>query len=112
MPVSLWHFYYGMCVKLAQLCPTLCDPMDHSPPISSVHWILQARILKWVAMPSTRGSSQSRDQTCTSCVSCIEDRFFTTGAPREAKNNAHLGEGNGTPLQYSCLENPMDGGAW
>ena len=45
-------------------------------------------------------------------LSCIENRFFTTGAPREAKNNAHLGEGNGTPLQYSCLGNPMDGGAW
>ena len=46
-----------MCVraKLIQLCPTLCDPMDHSPPSSSVHGILQARILEWVAMPSFRG---------------------------------------------------------
>ena len=39
--------------KLLQLCPTLCDPMDHSPPGSSVHGILQARILEWVAMPSS-----------------------------------------------------------
>ena len=71
MPVSLWHFCYGMRVKLTQLCPTLCDPMGHSPPISSVHGILQARILKWVVMPSSRGSSQPRDQTCTSYISCI-----------------------------------------
>ena len=44
-----------------QLCPTLCDPMDCSLPGSFVHGILQARILKWVAMPSSRGSSQPRD---------------------------------------------------
>ena len=45
-----------------QLCPTLCDPVDFSPPVSSVHGILQARILEWVAVPSSRGSSQPRDQ--------------------------------------------------
>ena len=43
--------------KLLQKCPTLCDLMDCSPPGSSVHGILQARILEWVAMPSSRGSS-------------------------------------------------------
>ena len=42
-------------------CPTLCSPMDCSPPGSSVHGLLQARVLEWVAMPSSRGSSQSRD---------------------------------------------------
>ena len=47
---------------VARLCPTLCDPMDCSPPGSSVHRILQARILEWVAMPSPRGSSQPRDE--------------------------------------------------
>ena len=58
--------------KLLQSCPTLCNPMDHSPPGSSVHGILQARILEWVAMPSSRGSSQPReDQTRVSCVSFI-----------------------------------------
>ena len=46
---------------LALSCPTLCDPMDCSLPGSSVYGILQARILKWVAMPSSRGSSQPRD---------------------------------------------------
>ena len=41
-----------LCVLVAQSCPTLCDPMDYSPPDSSVHGILQARILEWVAIPS------------------------------------------------------------
>ena len=49
--------------KLLQSCLTLCDPMDCSPPGSSVHRILQARIPEWVAMPTSRGSSQSRDRT-------------------------------------------------
>ena len=52
-------------------CVTLCDPMDCSPPGSSVHGILQARTLEWVAVPSSRGSSRSRDWTCTSYVFCI-----------------------------------------
>ena len=56
----------------------LCDPMGYSPPGSSIHEILQARILEWVTMPSSRGSSQPRDQTQ---VSCIAGRFFTTGLP-------------------------------
>ena len=54
-----------------QSCLTLCDPIDCSPPGSSVHGILQARILEWAAMPSSRGSSRPRDQTCVSYVSCI-----------------------------------------
>ena len=49
-----------MCL-VAQLCLTLCDLMDYSPPRSSVHGILQARILEWVAIPFSRGSSQPRD---------------------------------------------------
>ena len=43
------------CAQLLQLCPTLCSPMDYSPPGSSVHGILQARILEWIAMPCSRG---------------------------------------------------------
>ena len=50
------------CCLVAQLCPTLCDPMDCSPPGSSVHGILQARILEGVAMPSSRGSFRPRNQ--------------------------------------------------
>ena len=47
--------------KLLQSCPTLCDPMDHSPPGSSGHRILQAGILEWVAMPSSRRSSLGQE---------------------------------------------------
>ena len=49
--------------EVAQSCPTLCDPMDCSPPGSSVHGILQARILEWVAISFSRGSSRPRDRT-------------------------------------------------
>ena len=50
-------------VKVAQSCPTLCDPMDYIVP-----GILQARILEWVAMPFSRGSSKPRDRTQVSCI--------------------------------------------
>ena len=56
-----------MCM-CAQSCSTLCDPMDCSLPGSSVHGILQARILEWVVMHFSRGSSQPRDQTFHSCI--------------------------------------------
>ena len=59
------------CAKPLQLCLTLRDPMNYSLPCSSVHGILQARTLEWVAMPSSRGSSQPRDQTHVSFISCI-----------------------------------------
>ena len=51
------------CAQWLQLCPTLCDPKDSSPSGSSVHGILQARILEWVAMPSSTGSFLPRDRT-------------------------------------------------
>ena len=59
-----------MCVhaKSLQLYPTLCDPVDYSPPGSSVHGILQARILQWVAIPFSRGSFQIRYWTQVSCI--------------------------------------------
>ena len=56
---------------LLQSCLTLGNPVDCSPPVSSSHGILQARILKWVAMPSSRGSSPPRDGICFSCISYI-----------------------------------------
>ena len=66
-----------VCVLVAQLCLMICDLMDCSPPGSSVHGILQARILEWVAIPFSRRSSPStprpRDQTW---VSCVAGRFF------------------------------------
>ena len=62
-----------MKVLITQLCPTLCDPVDCSPPDSSVHGILQTRLLEWVTIPFSRGSSQPRDQTQ---VFCIAGRFL------------------------------------
>ena len=75
-----------MHAKSLQSCPTLRDSIDCSPPGSSVHGILQVRILEWVTVPSFRGPSWPRDRTRDSYVSCIgTDRFFTTsttwGAP-------------------------------
>ena len=67
--------------SISQSCPTLCYPIDCNPPSSSVHEILQARILEWVAIHFSRGSSQPRDRTQ---VSCIAGRFFTVWATREA----------------------------
>ena len=62
-----------LCIsaKLLQSCPTLCNPIICIPLVSSAHGVLQARILEWVAMPSSRGSSRPTDQTHVSYVSCI-----------------------------------------
>ena len=68
--------FFTAQVKVTQSCPTLCDPMDYT-----VHGILQARILEWVAFPFPRGSSQPRDRTQ---VSRIAGRFFTRWATKEA----------------------------
>ena len=65
-------------VKVTQLYLTLCDPMDCSPPGSSIHGILQARILEWVAIPFSRGSSRPRDGTLVSCIAC---RFLPSEPP-------------------------------
>ena len=53
---------YSTCL-IAQSCPILCDPVDCSPPGSSVHGILQARILEWIAISFSKGSSQPKDRT-------------------------------------------------
>ena len=65
-------------VLVTQLCPTLCDTTDCSPPGSSIHGFLQARTLEWAAISSSRGSSRPRDG---SHVSCLAGRFFTTEPP-------------------------------
>ena len=77
-----WTIKKAEWVKVTQSCPTLCDPMDCSQPGSSVHGILQARILEWVASLFSRGSSQPRDRTQ---VCHIAGRFFTIWATREAQ---------------------------
>ena len=73
-------FIYSACMlnRFSRVCLTLCNLMDCSPPGSSFQGILQARILECVVLPSSRGSSQPRDQTHISCSSCIAAGFFTT----------------------------------
>ena len=61
-------FYVPVCTTLLQSCLTLGNSMDGSPPGSSAHGILQARILEWVAVASSKICSQARDQTCVSCL--------------------------------------------
>ena len=81
---SLYMVLACVPAKSLQLCLTLCDPMDCSLPCSSVHGILQARILAWVALPFSRGSSPLRDQTQISYVSWIGRQFLYSGATWEA----------------------------
>ena len=71
--LSIFYVLFSPCVfaKLLQLCLTLFDHMDYNPPGSSVHEVLQARILEWVAISSSRGSSRPGDRTHISYVFCI-----------------------------------------
>ena len=78
------YIYAAAAAKSLQSCPTLCDPIDGSPPGSSVHGIFQARVLEWGAI-------------------AFSNFIYSS---------VYIGGGDGTPLQYSCLENPMYGGAW
>ena len=89
-----WRSLVGYCpfhsnlkvkvkVLVAQLCLSFWDPADCSPPGSTVHGILQARILEWVAIPFSRGSSQPRDRTW---VFCIVGGLFLIWATREASS--------------------------
>ena len=73
--------------EVALSCPTLCNPLDCSPPGSSVHGIFQARILEWVTISFSRRSSWLRDWTQ---VSCIVGRCFTVWATREVKPRQHI----------------------
>ena len=100
-PSTAQYIYMCVCVcacvhthVLVQSCPTLCDPMNCSQWGSSVHGILQERILEWVAISYSRGSSQSWDWTHGSCVSCIADRF-------------HLLSHRGSPCVCVCVEVSM-----
>ena len=79
---------------ITQSCLTLCDPMDCSPPGSYVPGILQAKILEWVDIPFSRGSSPARDQTQ---VSCIAGWFLTVWATRETPHEL-------TAHQKNCFE--------
>ena len=97
--------YTCLCAQSLRSCPTLCDTLDCSPPGSSVHGILQSRILEWVAMPWSRVSSQPRDWTCISCISCIAGGFFTA-APKYTWGNSWQtgfpGGCNGKEFTWQC----------
>jgi len=84
------HCMCCVCAKSLQSCPTLCDPVDCSLPDSSVHRILQAKILEWVAISFSRGSSKPRDQTHISMFPALAGRFFTTSATEYYINNRIL----------------------
>ena len=111
-------------------CGHICFAMDCSPPGSSVHGILQARILEWIAMPFSRGSifptpglnqhllregeAGRRGRQRMRWLDGITDLMDVSLSELRATPGwgRAPGERNGNPLQYSCLENPMDGGAW
>ena len=82
--IKMFSWMMVVVVLVAKLCLTLCDPMDCSPPGSSVHGISQARILEWVVVPFSRWSSWPRGQTW---VFCTAGGFSTAEPP-------------GTPLMY------------
>ena len=135
--VDLQHCVNFCCARyVASVMSNPCDPMDCSPPGSSVHGILQARTLEWVVIPFSRGSSWPRDQNCASNDSCKDNWVLNherhLGGPSCGCTEKWFwvlwwlrwwriclqwgdlgsipgsggtpGEGNGNPLQYSCLE--------
>ena len=113
------------CMLSHGVMSRLCDPINCSLQNSSVHGILQERILEWVVISSSRGSSWPRDWTRISCISCIAADSLPWSHQESPLRVCmyvythicmyvcvYIGEDNGTPVQYSCLENPMDRGAW
>ena len=90
--------YVCVCVLVTQLCPTLCNRMDCSLPGSSVHGIIQARILELIAIPFSRGSSWPRDWTQVSCTAGI---FFTVWNTRESESHSVLSD-SVTPWTVAC----------
>ena len=82
----------------------MSDPLRSHGPGSSAYGIFQVRLSEWGAISNSRGSSWPRDQTSLMCPSLV-GRFFSPLVPP-------VGEGNGNPLQYSCLQYPVDRGAW
>ena len=113
VPAQGWGCH-GICVtagakkkclgvrSACMLSRTLFNAMDCNLPGSSVHGILQARILEWVAMPSARGSSWPRDRTQVSCNSCIAGEFYTQWMTREVQES-----GEGVPNLAQPLNRPL-----
>ena len=109
-------------MKVAQSCLTLCYPMDCILSGSSVHGILQARLLEWLAIPFSRGSSLLKGIFPTRgliFIILMTEHYipYLYNLCTKYRNMIwkqvgwNIREGNGNPLQYSCLENPRDRGA-
>ena len=79
-----------MCAKSLQLCPTLCDPVDCRPPGSSVHGILQARILEWVACPPPGDLPDPGIEPSSLVSPALAGGFFTTSAAWEAPHSIYI----------------------
>ena len=102
-PLPCISFLWKQSVLVIQLCLTLCDPMDSSPSGSSVHRILQARIMEWAAMPYSRGSSQLRDGTQVFCIAgSFFFFFFTVWATREVVKATLICIKNFLPLKWQA----------
>ena len=99
--LALCQTVHLKCAKSLQSCLTLCNPMNCSLPGSSIHGILQARILEGLPCPPPGDLPNPGIKTHISYISCIGRRVLY-----------HLEKETATPLQYSCLENSMDRGAW
>ena len=99
------------CCLITQSCLTLCNPMDCSPPGSSVHEILQARILECVAISFSRGSFQPRDWTCVSASPELAGVFFASWATWEAPHPRVLSPKthNPSPTRGKKQRNPNQG---
>ena len=95
----------------AQSCPALCSPMDGRPPGSSVHEIFQARTLEWVAITSSRGSSQARDRTLVSVSSTLAGRFFTSCALQPIRVSSVAPRKHDALTGFSQWNSPAPGGS-
>ena len=120
---------HNVPTEATQLCPTLCDRMDCSLSGSSVHGIFQARVLEWIAIVLRFKILPGLGIMCLNSsqlfllVTLLLSMAFPGGSDGKVSacnagdpgsipgSGRSPGEGNGTPLQHSCLENPMDGGA-
>ena len=113
--ISPWS-YRKLQVVCAQSCPTLCDPLNCSLPGSSIRGILQARIMEWVAISFSRGSSWPRDSTCISCSTCIGNKIlyhwatcpniykhYVSNLPRSLKGTAILLVPYFISWLYTCI---------
>ena len=76
LEIQLFKIFMRVHAQSLQLCQTLCNPMDCSSPSSSVNGILQVRILQWVALPFSRGSSRPRDKTHSPASSVLQVEFL------------------------------------